>query len=138
MWNPQGFQVISQLPNDTNANTDHFMTILRNPLREEFNHRDQAGHLKPLVVHMSNSSVHTDRQTGDSYRNTQRHECSRLQEREGINVAVSISSTKNQINELKICQRYPELAKEVIYVWLGFINRKDELSLLKAHNRYTE
>jgi hypothetical protein len=66
MWNPPRFQVVNQLPNNGEMDSDYFTTNMLAPPREEFILRDRARHSTPLVIHIEtvqfiewcNSAIH--------------------------------------------------------------------------------
>jgi hypothetical protein len=65
MWNPSNFYIVDRLPNDTKMNSDHFVTNAVILLKQAIFPRGRALHQKQLVVHLDNSTVHTNRVSTD-------------------------------------------------------------------------
>jgi hypothetical protein len=59
MWNPTGFHVVDQLPNQKKMNGHYFVTNILTPLEKSIFPEARAPYEKPLIVHVDNASIYT-------------------------------------------------------------------------------
>jgi hypothetical protein len=60
IWDLNGFYVIDKLPNDTEMNSDYFVTNIFNPLEQAVFPRWRAPNQKRLVIYLDNCSIRTN------------------------------------------------------------------------------